>query len=83
MLIFVVFECLQVMTIALLIINDILKKMPGLLYPKGEEKKKKKENQSEPIATYPLVTFLPQDCLCVLLINTAWKIMGLSDVLLS
>lgn len=43
MLIFVVFECLQVMTIALLIINDILKKMPGLLYPKGEEKKKRKK----------------------------------------
>lgn len=29
------------------------------------------------------MTFLPEDCVCVLLIHTAWKMMNLSDVTLS
>ena len=35
----VVVKCFKVMTIASLIIDDILRKMPDLLFPKGERKK--------------------------------------------
>lgn len=77
----VVVKCFKVMTIASLIIDDILRKMPDLLFPKGG-KKKNPENQSRPITTCPLVTFPPEDCVCVLLINTAWKMMNLSAVTL-
>lgn len=37
-----VVKCFKVMTIASLIINDMLRKMPDLLFPKGERKKCRK-----------------------------------------